>query len=454
MQNTEPPNSAATPPDDTEVDAGEERPQVSSLRPATVRFSQRHLLNIASASLAIVVALALATHWLPTILPKPPAPPDMQKIHAQQTFSASVPLARGAGWKAIGPDWAQDISFTAKGDLGYVCGAYPPNPLVFVAVYDVHQSTWVQLQSPATGVICHISVSPTDVNDVVLVAYSCISCPGNSPISTVYRSLDGGATWLPLALPSLSPEIVTAVAWTTGSTGSTLYLVTERISTSGTTTSTSATYSLLVSRSDGPLTEISAQQLTGHPEQLGSIAIESSGMTLYASLTAASCTVPCTTYVRSSDDGGHWSLFTGTYRGNPIVLTAAVHNGSTLIGWIFLPQSSVTEILQSDDFGSSWRELPALPRDPETGGILTVVLPDDTIYTWVFGQANAVYALQGNATSWHTLAPLPAGTPLVVQNDAGGDAIALWGQAHDFSENPSPPGLEYYPLAASTAGTP
>jgi hypothetical protein len=443
MRDAEPPestNSPATPPDGTTSDdEREEQPRVSSLRPTPVSFSQRRLLNIASIGLAAIVLLALAIHWLPDVLPQMPS---VQPTRTNPTFNALLPPARGSGWNPIGPDWAQDISFTANGALGYACGAFPPNPIVFWGYYDVHQDSWAQFPTSFTGESCRISVSPADENEIALITYSCVVCTGDTLATQAYRSLNGGATWTPLTLPP--SEFTTDIAWTYGST---LYLVTAHIGKPE--TSLPPTFSLFVSRSNGPLTEIPAPQLTGHSGQLGPIALQSSGATLYVSFNVAFCTRACLSHVRSNDDGRHWTPLPATYQGSPLIIAAARPNSNTLIGWARLPQSNATVMLRSDDSGSSWQALPTLPRDPESGGVLAAAMPDNTVYAWSFGPANIVYALRAGAAKWRLVAPLPAGNPVTVQNDGGGHAVALWGQSHSINENGLTSGLEYYPLPAS-----
>lgn len=438
MRDAEPPETSATPPDAID-DEHEEQPRVSSLRPTPAGFSQRRLLNIASIGLAAIVVLALAIRWLPDALSRQP---NVQPARTSQAFNAQLPQARGSGWKAIGPDWAQDISFTANGTLGYVCGAYPPNPLVFVAVYDVYQTTWTDVPSPGMGDTCRIFVSPADANNIALITYNHATSARQTLTTQVYRSLDGGSTWSALTLPP--SDIIVDIAWTYGST---LYLVTEH--TGQADTSLPPTFSLFVSRSNGPLTEIPAQQLTGHSGELGPVALQSSGATLYVSYNVAFCTRACLSHVRSNDDGRTWTPIPASYQGNPLVIATTRPNSNTLIGWTRLSQSNATVMLRSDDNGSSWQELSTLPRDPESGGVLAVALPDDSVYTFCYGNVNVVYALRDGATEWHLVAPLPAGTPVTVQYDAGGHAVALWGQAHDLNENGPTPGLEYYPLLAN-----
>lgn len=427
-------------PDET-PDAMDGTPRVSSLRPVSRAFSMRRLLNVASLLVAGVVLLALAIHWLPSILPKPKATPNPQAVHAQQTLAALRPLVRGSGWKPIGPDWAEDIAFSADGSVGYACGHFPPEPVEFFAVYHAVANGWEMFPSPLeapAGGDCRVAVSPVDPRDVALITLGAAS--SQSPlISRIVRSHDGGATWKTLSLPS--PSYVTDIDWTRLS----LFLVTADSTPSA---NSPLLYHLLVSHGDGPLTEISARQMIGHALTFGAISIQSSGRTLYAELTGSSCAQQCTVAVQTDSDGDQWTEIAPTYFGQPLVPVAAQVGTNSLVGWSFSPATGTLVVLRSDDNGEGWRVLPALPRNPDTGGAELVILPDNSIFAFAFGNANAVYELDNGASGWRTVAPLSTGSPLTVQYNDTGHAVALWGQAHDASGSDTTSGLEYYPLNA------
>ena len=77
------------------------------------------------------------------------------------------------------------------------------------------------------------------------------------------------------------------------------------------------------------------------------------------------------------------------------------------------------------------------------------VLPDDSVYAFCFGNADVpdiTYVLRAGANAWQAIAPLPAGTPLAVQYDATGHAVALWGKENIPT---TATGLEYFPLQGS-----
>lgn len=428
----------ATIPDTTSDDM----PRVTSLKPATSSFSLRRLLNIASVALAGVVVLALAIHWLPGVMPAHiiPTPTEtLLRIKTPTPVPTSIP--RGTGWKANGPGWAQDIAFSANGALGYTCGTLGPGaaPINFAA-YVPNQNVWNLLGNVSTGARCRVSVSPSDARDVALVTYNCIVCDNVTPTARVFRSHDGGLTWSPIHVPA--SLVVDNVAWT----NSTLFVVAK----GARAPDNSLPFHLLVSRADGPLTEISGWQLLGHSAQLIGALLVSSGSTIYATLTVAPCSDNCLTLVRSSDDGRHWTRVSTPYPDADIGQTAAQPGADTLVTWVFPQQSPSLTMLRSTDKGVHWQELPALPStDILFAPDRLAVLPDGSILLWSIGPANLVYTLRDGATTWQRVATMPVGTPLAVQYDAAGHAVALWGQAHNDNAGDFTPGLEYYPLAAS-----
>ena len=415
---------------------------VTSLRPT--RFSQGRLLNAATIAVAGVLLLALAIHWLPSVLPQQTKQPNAQATRTAQAFNAQLPPVRGAGWKPIGPDSAQDITFTANGALGYICGINPRNAGVSWTFYDVHQNLWDELLTPASGVGCRVSVSSADINDVVLIAFDCLNCQAAALISQVYRSHDGGAHWASVSLPA--KQFVADITWV----GSTLFLA--ALDTASENNATQPHYHLLVSRSDGPLTEISGRQLTMHPADFSSMTLQSSGTTLYAEISEIGCARYCDTLVQSSDEGRTWRQSAPSYRGAPLVPVAAQLGANTLVGWSRPPDATTMIALRSLDNGTNWSELPLLPENAASGGAELVITPDAGIIAYCYGQASMIYLLPNGATRWQAVAPLPAGAPLTVQYDERGHAVALWGRSHLENESGFTPGLEYYPLNGSHAG--
>lgn len=452
MRDADLPKPAVTQPEENptaedEWDSSEERPQVTSLQPTPGGFSQRRLLNVVSVVVAAVALLALAIHWLPNALPKWP---NAAATRVAQTFNAHLAPIRGSGWKTIGPDWAQDIAFTANGALGYACGRNPLNGSFFVAVYDTHQDTWMELPTPATGGnSCQVFVSPYAGNDVVIAVDSCVivgSCSISYPASRLYESYDGGEEWTEIRLPSVVD--IYSVAWTNATRLNSAQFLAVRgnLAVESTIIPVNTPSHLLVRQRDGSFVEVDAQRLVGHAMQFGNISLMSSGTTLYAMLDGLSCDTYCAIQVRSSDDGAYWSQFSANYEGSPIIPMATQPYSHILIGSAFLPKQGVLVPLKSVNDGDSWQNLPSFPTNPSTGGAVMFAAPDDSVYAFCYGDANVVYALRHGATHWQAIAPLPNGTPVTVQYDAAGHAIALWGRANIPT---SALGLEYFPLQGS-----
>jgi hypothetical protein len=445
LHDAESPERAGTQPKEDATADGEwgEHPRVTSLRPSPGGFSQRRLLNVASLVVAGIVLLALATHWLPGVLPKQP---NGQATRASQVFNAQLPPVRGTGWKPIGPNSARDIAFTSNGALGYICSMNPLNASVSLNVYDVRQNTWKDFPTPASGDNCQVFVSPDAGSYVVLSVDSCLTvgdCSISYSASRLYDSYDGGETWEELPLPAAMN--VYGAAWSNAMRlNSTLLLaVRGNLAADSTTVPPNAPSHLLIRQQDRTFVEVDAQRLVGHSMQFGNISLMSSGTTLYASLDGMPCSSYCTIQVRSTDDGAHWTVFSANYKGSPITLQASQPYSHILIGSAFLPAPGILVPLQSVNDGDYWQELPVFPTNPATGGAVMFALPDNSVYAFCYGDANVVYALRPRATRWQSIAPLPTGTPLTVQYDASGQAVALWGRAITPT---SALGLQYYPL--------
>lgn len=446
-----PGDSSGNAPDDTPDDESDVTLHVTSLRPATRALPLRRLLNVASLVVALVLLLALAVTWLPAAL----SPRTSSQPPQNNPFTADVnPSARGANWQSIGPSWAQDITFDSYNTIGYVCGALGPgNAPVLVSRFDtgiVRTNTWQTFTIPAIGNHCQIAVSPMDANDVVISMDDCPmtntgGCSQGYPISRVYRSHDGGASWSALPLPA--PLAVNGFAWA----NSTLFARTwgDMEGNQATTTSDSranASAHLLVSQNDAPFTEISAKSLVGRATRLDYIALFSSGQTLYAALNTTPCSSYCLTVVHTTDNGAHWIEHSTRYAGRPIAPASAQPNSPVLIGWVFRQSDQMTVLLRSFDYGEHWQLLPDLPTNPATGGVTVFATPDGTLYVASYGSASVVYELRAREGTWRTVGAMPTGMPVAVQYNAAGQAIALWGQARDWSMGSAPPGLEYYPL--------
>lgn len=444
MRETEPSKSPLPSPHGTSDESADDVLHVSSLRPGPHTFSLRRLLNIASVVVAVIAVLALAIHWLPDVVPGRPSQP----------FTASKGHATPAGWRLIGPAWAQDISFSADGRTGYLCGAIGLGDTpVLVARFNantVRTNTWRQTTNPATGIYCQIAVSPVNARDVALVVDECqvpteSNCAESTPISQIFRSHDGGVTWTQSYLPA--PLAIYGIAWI----NSTLFLqvwghLDHDNLASHALNPANALAHLLVSRNDGSFTEIGAEHVVGAATQFDFIALFASGETLYVATHRTPCADSCLTISHTNDAGAHWISYSATYANRPITPAFAQPGSSTIIGWVLRPSDQALMLLRSDDYGAHWSLLPDLPRNPSVGGVTVYATQDGALYVASNGDIRVVYELAPGQTNWRAIALMPTGMPLGVQHDAAGHAVALWGQASDWSYGEASPGLEYYPL--------
>lgn len=455
----EPLEAPASPVDDETPDGfgegfGDDAPdtgalRITSLRPVTRPFSMRRLLNWGSLIVAAITLLALAVAWLPGAISRRVASSTQQN---NPPPVSGLPSARGDGWLSIGPSWAQDVTFAADGRTGYICGPTglgdTPVLVARFAVATAPVNTWSETTNPAQGIRCQIAVSPLDPNEVALSVDDCrlptvANCPESIPVSRVFRSHDGGATWAQIPLPA--PLAVYGVAWS----NSTLFLqvwghLGDDVGNPANPETASA--HLLVSRDGAPFAEIAAEQLVGRATRFDYIALFSSGQTLYAALNSTPCAGPCLTIAHTSDNGGHWQNYTARYANRPISLAFAQPGASTLIGWVIRQSDQQVALLRSYDFGAHWSLLPDLPRNPSTGGVTVFATPDGTLYVASYGAVKEMYELPVNSDAWRSIAPMPTGMPLAVQYNAAGQAVALWGQASEWAFGSASPGLEYYPL--------
>lgn len=456
----EPPETSAFPADETpdgydEPDTGALR--ITSLRPVTRPFSMRRLLNWGALIVAAITLLALAIAWLPGVVAQHAGLPSARN---GSSVANDGPRARGDGWLPIGPAWAQDVAFAADGRTGYICGptGLGDTPILVArfAVATAPVNPWTQTTNPAMGIRCQIAVSPLNPDDVALAVDECrvptvANCPESIPSSRMLISHDGGATWTPIRLPA--PVAIYGVAWSNSTLFAQIWghLGDDPPSASGDPALASA--HLLVSRNDQPFSEIGAEQLVGRATRFDYIALFSSGQTLYAALNSASCSDHCLTIAHTNDNGGHWQNYTTTYASRSITPAFAQPNASVLVGWVFRQADQKLALLRSDDFGAHWTLLPDLPRNPATGGVTVFATPDGTLYVASYGNVREMYELPAEGDTWQAIGPMPTGMPLAVQYNAEGQAIALWGQASEWSFGSASPGLEYYPLTGSSAHT-
>jgi hypothetical protein len=225
------------------------------------------------------------TRLAPNVLP--------QGVSAQPTahptimpYDTAPTAAPGSGWLLAGPDWAQDISFTADGAVAYTCGVVAGANLISTAMYDVSENRWSAAESVASGEGCHILVSPGNASDVALFVSSCIVC--NQIVTThLLRSHDGGKSWTRVWLPS--SELPSTSAWLDDAT-----FAVATVAIANNISPNTPPFHLYLSRVDGSLTAVNTGRLFGQRfAQLGPVDLYSNGATLYARLQPLTCAGDC-----------------------------------------------------------------------------------------------------------------------------------------------------------------
>ncbi len=343
-------------------------------------------------------------------------------------------LKPGPGWTQAGPRDALAIVFAPGApETGYTCGperppGNQPVPLIVGVTRDAGKS-WQTLGTPASGVICNVTVDPTNALDVVLLASSCADC-SQPETSALYRSFDGGLHWSLWPLPPLGPLPTTLSETQWVWVGSTLMLAPRLMEDNG--------YEMLAASVAGrPFVWLNMTYLyAGAPAAtIGDLLATSA--TLYVGLGSPDCPTGCY-WVQSRDDGAAWSPFKPTFHGQTIMLLATGGDGRALLGVVErdAPPDSYT-YLRSTDGGATWQMLS--PRPDLLVAEEMVAAPDGSIYA-AFEQdpnnptgqqgsqaALGIYALAPQGAAWQYVGPMPPGGLFTLGWNAAGHPLALWG---------------------------
>lgn len=388
----------------------------------------RRLLNWVSG----VLLVALALHWLPDVLQTKTNTRTVVRPF-KISFTPTPTPPRGAGWKRSGPDWAQSIAFSPDGSSGYACGSpSPENAPILFAVYDVTKGIWRQPTGRGSGVICRVFVSPISNDDILLETFNCINCAHTA--AHVYRSRDRGNNWSQVPLPA--SYVAYDFAWTTTA----LFVAAYNNNAS------TADAHVFIVHDDNSFAEIPSRQLIGYPRQINDITLLSSGLIIYATVDAASCSTDCATIAYSTDDGAHWDQNSSIYKWGSVRPVAIKSGTNDLLAWASLASPAAQVLLRSTDSGRDWLPLPPL-SSYQTDCTQVFYSIDNAIYVWCYGSTNAIYKLPSSAGQWQMIAPVSDGPAQTVQYDSTtSQAVALWALASDNPAAIQPPGLEYYLL--------
>ncbi len=361
----------------------------------------------------------------------------------------------GLGWTRGGPKNAQSLVFgTNVPAIAYACG--PDAPITSASAIRLYVSsdsgkTWTPSSTPARGTGCDLTVDPEDARDVVLVAGACPSCQTPPPLS-LYRSLDGGATWRPWELPlegAGGTRSFEAYQWVWA--GSTLFLVPW-------SQGEPSSMRLAVSASEQPFFWSDTSGLfAGEPAgaTIGGLLGAGRSVLAIVDLTRA-CATSCSRIFRSDDYGVSWREFSPEDAGRPVALLGLQSSpgSSALFGQVFLDATANAVLyVRSNDGGASWQALPALPG--QTLIVQAVQTVDGTLYAELSRLRTSpadtrdtrpgIYRLENGGTTWTYVAEFPAdaGGPLDVACGENGHPATLWGDAKPGTDG-LPIGLEYH----------
>ncbi len=353
-----------------------------------------------------------------------------------------------SGWLRRGPADTASIAFgQSPPTVGYACGpdSVPPGsfPAHAINLYGSADggSTWRELSFQIAGlptdggvhgffgVSCVLSVDPVDAKDVaLLVEYQ--AC-GQGFANALYRSRDGGATWLQMTLPAWDSsgeqsQASAEIAWA----GAKLYVA--ALEPCG-----AALNRVAVSANDDAFTWVNNDDLIGNdPADVRIGSMTSSGSYVYIREDfAANCTQTCAGFKRTDDGGQTWDVFAPEWQGRELtLLDGAAQTGAHSLFAQYVPDGQDICSLQrtyyrSTNDGATWAELPQLP----TGLVVAQAqdAPDGAVYAEVTGLCGesafqwGIYRLDSSDALWVRIAEDPQATITLNWNQDGRPA-GLW----------------------------
>lgn len=264
---------------------------------------------------------------------------------------------------------------------------------------------------------CLLSVDPTDAADVIIVLGRDL---GNSKI---YRSLDGGKTFLHQNVGTEDNLEFEAIGWS----GATV-AVSRRLYDYG-GPPPAGIMQMAVSEAKQPFTRVDQQgYLGGVPMGTGPMQIiGGAANTLYVALGAATDDPAQSTLVKSADNGQTWTTATLAANGQPLALVAI--DGRAMAA---ITTNTPTQLFVSTDAGTHW--LPTPPFPVAQGADLTnlIIAPDGTLAvqsqgaTLVANPDPHLYLVSPASSAWK-IVPMPTFIYLsAFAVDATGHPTALW----------------------------
>jgi hypothetical protein len=368
------------------------------------------------------------------------ASPTSNMVSSMRFVTQPMP---GQGWSLAGPHNAESIAFApGEPETGYTCGPQTLSgdlavPIIVGVTHD-DGGVWETMSTPAAGASCDLTVDPTNARDVLLVVSSCAPC-GQSPVSKLYRTIDGGQHWSLWSLPPLFPDqlpVLVTTQWTW--VGSTLFLAPFLQGDNNST--------LLAASVNGQaFAWLKTDGLyAGVPSDTSINDLLATSTTLSVGLGTQNCTTTCSWVMQSRDGGASWLRLTPLFQGQPVFLMGAGADGRTLLGKLVrsgLPPNSIP--VRSADGGATWSALPPSPGDLVVGYLAAA--PDGTVYAEFDqnfskvsnGPPLGIYKVVPGEPDWSYVAPSPGEGMFVVAWDAAGHPSALWGIVDATSQAPA-----------------
>lgn len=400
---------------------------------------QRQLRVTLVAVLALVVAMVGVVALLS--FARTPAKSSSALAHTASPRASVSP--RDATWHDVGLSADEQIVFShSAAQTAYTCGIV--NKTVVMHVTHDGGMNWQLLAppKPIASELCTLAVDDTNPQQLALMARTtkpdpclanpctptpcantcqpCVDyCGSPQQTFTLYRSANGGSTWMKTAPLPNGNQFTFDMAFA----GSTLYVWTGTWPTL-----------LAASVAGGPFQLINLSAYYPPPQQNNGQSYQGSLhlWPLIGQLYLPLPTPDANMYIVTADGGISWTRRTFTMDGDPVALRQASGlDGRTLMGERI---HTIGHLVLSLDGGSTWQPAPA-PYPDFTHGQMQCYVSADGRFLWFNGydaiRRLGVYWAKPGATAWTKILDESQIQDIsldLVSYDASGHMVALWGR--------------------------